>query len=101
MLPHVQLRLVTDKSFLVDGVSAPLLISNVEMSQEHAVSSGPQFFTRLLDRFIRLKKTTEGTQRIQQLICGYSNPKEFITKINTTLKLNIEENETNFSNLEV
>ncbi|KAI9550240.1 hypothetical protein GHT06_009522 [Daphnia sinensis] len=104
MLPHVQQALVS-KEMYIEGIYAPFLFDSLSMTEAHALSSGPMFLGRILDRLMQQKKTLQARKQdlllVQHTVYGWIEPQHFICKINEILKLNIPETEDNFNNLKV
>jgi hypothetical protein len=104
MLPHVQQALVS-KEMSIEGIAPPFLFDQILMTEAHALSSGPMFIARILERIMQQKKTVQAKSQdvslVQHMMYGWLKPQDFICRINEILKLNIPETENNFNSLKV
>ncbi len=100
MIPHVQ-RALVDGEISLPGISPPLLFQGVAMSEDYAVKSGPVFFDRILQKFVDRRESSMGVFLVQHTIENWKSVPAFISEVNRSLKLGIEETQTNYDHLEV
>ncbi len=71
------------------------------MTEDHAMSSGPIFFRRILDRYMKIRKTMKGFHSVQHLINGWTTANDCVTLMNADLRLKIEKSESKVENIMV
>ena len=89
------------KEITIRGLPPPMLADNILMTQDHAISSGPIFFGRILDRYKKIRQTIKGIHGVQHLINGWTTANDFFNLINADLRLKIEKSESKVENFMV